>query len=879
MKTIDFEKDSLTEEGRIEIVNDIIRSSGDVAERANTQVCWDYYNNKLDQAKYDYLRKSGQYEYPAKVRRIPKQSTYINNLVSQQSQRPFAFSVWAVDDQSSKKKYDQVIKGMFAMAEERAAMAYYDIQGSMQALDMQKQQLIESIKVEPQSPEEKAMIEQIQANLPNIETQFAFAKRQLERQYTIKEEEVRKLERYYQYEYKDTTEIIGQKLARVLRQDLNVAYKEMQGVKHRCVTGLEYFYVDYAPGEKLPRFEVLNEMKVHVPESDIAGWTQFAPWVRIEEEMSFDQVLSEFAPYMTSEEIERLKNSPIGRGGPASGAFIGTPNGALSRDTVRGVYGGSSVSTGGYVVNRVWWRAPRLIRYKKEPSQTQKGKESTHFILNGKTIIHEEDFKYNFNDRKWVSRTNPNVEYKASEVETVNREKGEYIKEKLVYDRYKGFMINNDVVKGFRDPIQPRMYSDLAQVMLPVVGRRYNSTTDTPYSLIWNTIELQETYDLVHYHRELLLAISGVSGVVMDISQKPEAMSEEEWYYQMKMGRFLIETLTKSGRKNTGFNQFSRVDMSLSASIQYLDQMLRSTDESMGMVMGLTRQRLGQTVASDQVGTFEMSRNLSMLTTEVIFREHDETMRQALGMCLNIASRYCWEKGALLQLRDDGVQYVTVSEGQLKGIDFAFKIENNTQESFNLDEMRKLGMNLSLKGQISFKEYVSIIRSNSVRELEIKLESLAKEAEEMLSLRQNNASNQQAEIDERKARFQQEIESIRQSSEKELKLTLQKMQDVYKEAQLQLQAETLDFNKQKWEDERALKIADLQSESQIENRIVDENRRAALSADQVNLLSTQLNAMIEMLRINSNDKNASKKIDVDREKVRKQTREHASDVR
>ena len=865
---INFQEDSTTREGREAILDAIISSSPDMAGKNNDRICWNYYNNKIDPAKFDYLRKSGRFEYPAKVRRIPKQRPYIDNLVSQQSQRPFAFSVYGIDDEFISKKYDTIVRGMLEMTEQKATEAYFTITSQLEQLNTQRQQIEQYMQQEPQNDQQKQAYAAMQQAYPKIKAQIEMLKVNLMKQSRITQDDMDKLDQFYRYKYRDTAEIIAQKAVRKLRQDLNIPYKEVHGVRHRCVTGKEYYMVDYIPGNKLPTFEVLNGMKVFAPASDNATWIQDGPWVRLEEGMNMDQILAEFGVYLDSDDMQAMKSmSPISPG-VENGNFIATRNGAVLRDTVKGVYSGSG-GAGNYVVNKVWWRAPRIISAKKAPNPYNPDMPFTHFIPTNKTIIHEADFRYEQATREWVSKANPDVRYKASEVETINKAKGEYVKSKTVYDRYKGFVIGNSIKKTFKDPIQPRPYTDLSHVLLPVVGRMHNTTTDAPYSLIWNTIDLQETYDLIHYHRELLLALSGVSGLVMDLAQKPESMDPDEWFYHMKMGRYLIETVTKTGRKNFAFNQFPRVDQSLNASIQYLDQMLRSVDESMGMVMGVTRQRLGQTVNSDQVGTFEMSRNLSMLTTEVIFREHDETVRQALTQCLNMAMRYCWDAGAMLQLVDQGIEYFAIPPKVLSEIEFYVRVENNTQEQFNLDELRKIGMGMSMKGQVSFKEFVSIYNSTSVRELEMKLEYLAKQAQEMMDMRSQTERDFESAIEDRKQKFQVELEKIRLESEERLKTFTEKMKDAQGRAKLALEQEMFEFEKQKWEDERALTINEQMNLAGIESRKIDSAEKTNALDNHVKLLVAQMNQLVSMAKIGSDHQMGNKQIAVDRMKAEK----------
>jgi len=68
--------------------------------------CWNMYNEIYNERDFDYLRRVGQYEFPAKMRWIGKQRKGINLLASQQSRRPFPFSIVATDKESRKRKYE-----------------------------------------------------------------------------------------------------------------------------------------------------------------------------------------------------------------------------------------------------------------------------------------------------------------------------------------------------------------------------------------------------------------------------------------------------------------------------------------------------------------------------------------------------------------------------------------------------------------------------------------------------------------------------------------------------------------------------------------------------------------------------------------------------
>jgi hypothetical protein len=52
-------------------------------------------------------------------------------------------------------------------------------------------------------------------------------------------------------------------------------------------------------------------------------------------------------------------------------------------------------------------------------------------------------------------------------------------------------------------------------------GLTYNGKIK-PYSLIGETEDLQDLYDVLHFHKENLIALSGVKGSYMDLSQLPD---------------------------------------------------------------------------------------------------------------------------------------------------------------------------------------------------------------------------------------------------------------------------------------------------------------------------------------------------------------------
>src|SRR5690606_23876800 len=92
-----------------------------------------------------------------------------------------------------------------------------------------------------------------------------------------------------------------------------------------------------------------------------------------------------------------------------------------------------------------------------------------------------------------------------------------------------------------------------------------NNRFNKAYSPVWETKDIQELYNILHFQEELLISLSGVKGTVVDISQLPSGMSMTEVMYYKKNGLLPIETLFPGGKpKRTSFNQFSNYDDSVS---------------------------------------------------------------------------------------------------------------------------------------------------------------------------------------------------------------------------------------------------------------------------------------------------------------------------
>lgn len=872
-------KNSTTKEGREKILKAISQSCGGQKKRDIT--CWNMYNNEHDESDYDYLRKVGDYEYPAHVRHIPKQRSKIDLLTSQQARRPFTFSVTADDADTKGKKYHEITKGYLKAYTDALKIKLYDNKLKLSQMELQFKTMQNQLAQEAQNEEQQQQQQQLQMLMPSLTTKMELIKDAMAEEDILTEKDVERLKYKYRYEYKDYAEELAQVTAKKLRQVQRIKQKSKKNFISKCVTGKEYYYVDYLPGKKLPDFESLNSMKVFYPNEENIQFTHQSSWVAIEESMSSAQVIAEYGHKMTKEEVAKIEKYD-GTYNWSNGNFIATPGNGAVLNTSNNTYNSSDTIGSGIRVYKIWWRAQKQIKAVQKPNK-HNGKYFTHFIEN-KPVIDVDDYAYERRSKKYIKNSDDRIKYNAEDIEAISTSNGEKFERRYVDIRYKGVIIDGTIIFSEVDPVQPRLADDFSFVPLPVFGRTFNDITEQPYSLIWATRELQNSYNIVHYHRELMLALSGAKGLVMDISQKPEGMSDQEWYYQMKMGKYLIQRTKKTGNVDRSFNQFPRVDTSISDSVQYLEMMLEQIDNSIGDIMGVSKPRQGQVVSTDQVGTSEMSIKQSNLITEILYDDHDEIERQALEMDLQLACKYCLGKGALLDMSDftSGTEFVKIPPGILDKMTPVIHIANNTKEEASVNDLKGLALAQQKAGAMPFSDFLNIYNTDTLKELEKKVQYFAEKSEEIAAQRAGALEDNKAKLEQESIKLKGEIDAQIKQSANEIEIYKTKLEESKIQIDSQLKQRELDIEEGKNKQDGNLKLLELINEDKSETSLLDENKRSSMVQEKLSALQIQLDAIMntEQLRQSEDDKNKknaieSKKVTVDKKKL---NREHIKDT-
>ena len=84
--------------------------------KAKDKFCYDMYNGIQNDQDFDYLRKVGDYEYPAKIRFVPLLRPKFDRLRAEETKRPFNWRVFSIDSNSvndkNQKKFEKIVSVM-----------------------------------------------------------------------------------------------------------------------------------------------------------------------------------------------------------------------------------------------------------------------------------------------------------------------------------------------------------------------------------------------------------------------------------------------------------------------------------------------------------------------------------------------------------------------------------------------------------------------------------------------------------------------------------------------------------------------------------------------------------------------------------------------
>ena len=503
--------------------------------------------------------------------------------------------------------------------------------------------------------------------------------------------------------------------------------------------------------------------------------------------MTINQIVDEFKGDLSIQDMDKLDDLAKNMGYAdnwSSGVYDN------STDECKSLYSGSADYANKIRVCQVSWKSIRAIRFKKSKN------------------------KYGASDfTKWLNDDDSTKKEDTTNVKFVN-------------DIWEGIMIGDGIyIRCNKKKYQLRSVDKYGKVDLPYVGIAFNFINRKPYSLMWAAKDIQILYNIIHYQKELWLSLSGVKGFIMDKSQLPEGMSMKEWIYQRKIGIGWIESVKEGMVRQPTFNQFQQYDDTVTPAIQYLVSILQHLEELASQITGVSRQRQGTIVPTDQVGTAEAAIGQSALVTEIIYRDHERVISRVLTKLVNLC-KIAWKNGkrGSYVLGDLGQEVLKIDKGQLSKADYETFVGDGGKTDQAIRDLKQMAAAEYGKGMMSMKEILQVYNLDNLKELEKTLEMQSEIAMQRQQDSQESAQQAAEKMEQMKLQVQQ------MSAEQEAQF--KQMDSQLNQARLQFDQEKFQLEQQWKREEAGMKYGEA-SQSNVRD-------------NQTDLKQTQIDSQVEM---------------------------------
>jgi len=778
-------------------------------EKQKDAYCRMIYQNTSTSSDFDYLYrnldkkvktqsgaiKTVSLKQPAEVRHIPIVSSKLRALKSREKMRPFKINTYAIDRDSVERKSKEMTDQIISSFSER-------IDNRIMAMRMQQQMIAqkqELIAQQEEIPGSEEMIMQLNMMLGKMQEEIAL-------ELDLSEEENKDIEKYYKYSYRDIQELMSLKLVNGYIENNRLKTLFNKAFEEKLITDKPVYYIDWLDGQEQPAFELVRPEYLDYQYSEECDYIEDLGWVVRLRYMTFQQIIAEYGKYLTEADLSQIKAEMPRLHARSSSNLSVLPDGQYVGFDEKSDHSSTNEL---YPVYQTYWK-----EYVGIPALIKKNKKESKFFSSKPDFMR---FLGVDEAKKMV-----NTEAKRKRL----KKRGEKIEVRHRIDLWEGIRIGMEtyITLGKRDDIQ-RDHKNKSDVKLPFIGKNIHRFQQAR-SLVWETRDIQELINILHYQEELLIALAGVRGIVYDLAQKPDGMSPAEVNYYMRQGIMYIKTVKKNNKKiNTSFNQFQTFDQSLSPSVSLIDNMKQSLINLVSMITGIYNNLEGQVANSDQVGTMKMSIQQSSASVETYYQEHEDLIERGLTRLANLfeSKKDVHHAGSYTMNKVENEMY-KVPAGSLNG-QFKVLVNAGLKEQEAVDNAKQIGQMKLQSGQIQGSQYLTLLDMDNVHEMR---EYFAEQEEKMYKMsQQSQQASEQAKAQAQQQAIQMKAQMDMQMKQMDMQMQqqLKQMDAMLKEKELQLK--NLEIESKREEVDKKIKEQRYKTDSErdIELRYLDFQRQ------------------------------------------------------
>ena len=524
-----------------------------------------------------------------------------------------------------------------------------------------------------------------------------------------------KLAEKFQTSYKDAVAIKGQKwLKRILATEF-IRQKFSKFFKHWVISGETYSYKTINQGQLI--YKPVSPLMLDYDKAPETDYIEDGDWVVSEEFISVSDAVDEYYDELKKEHIDSLEHKTV-------------------------------------------YNSPtHLYDHLSSTLETNRGNKvrKLHVVWKGKkkvgtlTSINPETGEM---DQSLVDEDYP-----------VNPET-EIVEWFWVNEIYECTKLGADIYVRKRPvPFQRNSMNNFSKTKLPYNGRKMSDMHSQNVSVLEIGIPIQIMYIIVTYTLERTIARSKGKIVLLDqrvIPTHGDWNEEKFFYYSEALGYALIDRNQIGVDKS--YNQYQVIDMSLFDSIKQLIELQLHYKQEWDDLIGISRQRKGQTYASDLVGVNERATFQSTVITDTIFNLFEEWVEKELQGILDL-TKFLAIDGVykVWNETDLGTQLLEIEPTEYVSADLGIMVQNSAETIAIKNKLEANAQGMLQQG-VKPSTLLNVLKSDNIAELESKLlhiESLQAKADQAAA---ENEQEAQRLADERQKDFAEFFELLKRQT-------------------------------------------------------------------------------------------------------------------
>lgn len=497
--------------------------------------------------------------------------------------------------------------------------------------------------------------------------------------------------------YKDALAVKGQKLLKRYIADTYLRQKLNKCFKHWVIAGETYSFKTVEHDQLF--YKPISPLMIDYDKSPDEDFIEDGDWVVAEEFLTVSDVVDLYYDELKEENIRNLETT----------AIFNSPTHLYDHLSNMG-----DITRGGKI-------------------------RKLHIVWKGK--------------KKWgiLTRINPEtMEMEQLEVDEdypVDKKAGESVEWFWGNEVYETTMIGADLFLRKRAfPFQRNSMANFSKTKLPYNGRKMSDLHSQNISVLEIGLPLQIMYIIVTYTLERTIARSKGKIVLLDqnVIPRENGWNEEKFfYYAESLGYGLINRNQVGVDKS--YNQYQVLDLTLFDQIKQLIELQMHFKSEWDDLIGINRQRKGQTYASDLVGVNERATFQSTVITDMIFNLFEEWVERELQGLLDL-TRFTALEGIYKQWNETGLnnELLEIEPVSFCSADLGIVVQNSA-EAIALKNKLEGNVQAMLQNNVKASVIFSMLRSDNIAEMESKLkrmEELQAQAEQQAAQSEQEAKQQ-----------------------------------------------------------------------------------------------------------------------------------------